>query len=92
MCGGEIPIGIFVMCIPLRKITSRLVNDITQCSHSLSQNKGRLLVRSQDTLLLKWTKNKQSVYDKMPNVNVFPKFCVTFQVSFWSITERRSEK
>jgi len=46
----------------------------------------------QDTLLLKGTKHQLSVYDKMPIVNGFSKTCVTFQFSFWSITEARFEK
>jgi len=86
MCGGEIRVGMFLLCIPLRRITRCFVNDTQHCPHSLSQDKDRLSVWSQDTLLLKGTKHQLSIYDKMPIVNVFSKVCVTFQFSFWSIT------
>jgi len=46
----------------------------------------------QDILILKETKHQLSVYDKMQILFRFFKANLTFQSSFWSITERLFEK
>ena len=57
----------------------------------LTKTKHTLCVRSQDILLLKWTKHQLSIYGKMPIVNGFSKACVTFQSSSCPIQEERFE-
>jgi hypothetical protein len=61
-------------------------------SNVCSQRRHTLCIQSQDILILKGTKHQLSIYDKMQILNRFPNANLTFQFSFWSITEGRFEK